>query len=1341
MYSELPFTLIDITPPIVANAIPNQLVNVPNAFNFTVPGNTFVDQSGMPLSYSATLANGAPLPAWLSFDPGSSTFSGTPAATDEGTLQLFVTATDPVNQQASAPFTLTVTPPLATAQGLGLLGAYYNGDNFNSFGTDEIDAQVGFNWNGFPIADTSDNSEIWTGQVLAPQTGAYTFYALACGYSRLWVNGQLLYDWADSWNYSWISGSINLQGGQLYDITLEYYDPNWTNNLYVYLDWSYPGQGQQVIPQSQLYGNPACTLDNTILSNLWPVGSTVAHLLGVPGEAGVTLSYALVPGDGSDDNSAFTINGSTLLSAAPFNYAAQSTYHIRIGTTDSNGMYSEFPFILSVYTPPTVANPIPDQVVTEPNSYQYIVPGDTFAETQGALSYSATLANGSPLPAWLTFNPGKENFGAQLVGTYSTDTTTQGSWEHGYGGSGYVLCAWNGSDVVSLNGSYVQSVTPSGANYCCWTPDTNDPRATLNPATDTRSAACWFSGGTFDVNINLVNPNDGVVHCMAVYCLDWDGYGSGGRSQTLDVLNATTGQSELNGGPVAVSNFVNGTWVVFYFTGNVTLQVTNTNSNAVISAIAFGGTPPTFSGTPGPGDVGTLQLALTATGPENLSATDTFNLTVQPPSVTGQGLGLLGTYCNGNSSWTDYAAIEIDPQLAFNWSNFPIADTSLNLEMWSGQVLAPQTGAYTFSTVACGYTKLQVNGQMLYDWASNWNFWRDGTITLQAGQRYDITLWYEDPQWTNTLYLYLEWSYPGQGQQPIPQSQLYGDPYCTLDNTLISNSLPVGGLVANILGTPGEAGVTLSYALALGDGSEDNNAFTINGSTLLSAVPFNYAVQNTYYIRIRVTDSNGLSGEYPFILYVQTPPLVATAIPNQYVIVPNAFSYTVPANTFTDPVGAALSYSATLADGSALPAWLSFDPIAVAFSGTPAITDVATLQILVTATDADNQQVSAPFTLYVYPPTQPAGQGLGLLGTYYNGVYDSFATDEIDPQLSYWWGSFPVTDSTYSVLWTGKVLAPQSGPYTFTTLAYGDTRLQVNGQMLYDWDWSWYNWPGGTVTLQAGQLYDISVWYYNEGWSSPKLNLYWSYPGQGQQVIPQSQLYGDPACNIDNIFISNSLPVGGTVANILSGLGEANVTLSFALVNGDGSEDNGAFTINGTTLLSAVPFNYTVQNTYNIRIRTTDSNGLYSEFPFTLYVQTPPTLANAIPDQYVVVPNAFNFTVPSSTFADSIGAPLSYNATLADGSPLPAWLSFDPIACAFSGTPDITDVGALQILVIAVDADNQQVSAPFTLYVEPPQLPAGQGLGLLGYYYNGIFGSFSTDKSTRRWRLIGAISR
>ena len=72
---------------------------------------------------------------------------------------------------------------------------------------------------------------------------------------------------------------------------------------------------------------------------------------------------------------------------------------------------------------------------------------------------------------------------------------------------------------------------------------------------------------------------------MAVYCLDWD---PAGRTQTLDLLNPSTGLSELTGGPVMLSGYNNGTWVVFYFTGNVKLHVANTSAaNAVISAIAF----------------------------------------------------------------------------------------------------------------------------------------------------------------------------------------------------------------------------------------------------------------------------------------------------------------------------------------------------------------------------------------------------------------------------------------------------------------------------------------------------------------------------------------------------------------------------------------------------------------------------------------------------------------------------------------------------------------------------------------------------------------------------------
>ena len=54
-------------------------------FTFTVPAGSFADvDAGDTLSYSATLVSGAALPAWLSFDAATRTFSGTPANADVG---------------------------------------------------------------------------------------------------------------------------------------------------------------------------------------------------------------------------------------------------------------------------------------------------------------------------------------------------------------------------------------------------------------------------------------------------------------------------------------------------------------------------------------------------------------------------------------------------------------------------------------------------------------------------------------------------------------------------------------------------------------------------------------------------------------------------------------------------------------------------------------------------------------------------------------------------------------------------------------------------------------------------------------------------------------------------------------------------------------------------------------------------------------------------------------------------------------------------------------------------------------------------------------------------------
>ena len=59
-----------------------------------------------------------------------------------------------------------------------------------------------------------------------------------------------------------------------------------------------------------------------------------------------------------------------------------------------------------------------------------------------------------------------------------------------------------------------------------------------------------------------------------------------------------------------------------------------------------------------------------------------------------------------------------------------------------------------------------------------------------------------------------------------------------------------------------------------------------------------------------------------------------------------------------------------------------------------------------------------------------------------------------------------------------------------------------------------------------------------------------------------------------------------------------------------------------------------------------------------------PIVAVPVLDQIAAEDSFFTFTVPATTFTDadvSHGDALAYGASLADGSPLPSWLSFDPI--------------------------------------------------------------------------------
>ena len=106
-------------------------------------------------------------------------------------------------------------------------------------------------------------------------------------------------------------------------------------------------------------------------------------------------------------------------------------------------------------------------------------------------------------------------------------------------------------------------------------------------------------------------------------------------------------------------------------------------------------------------------------------------------------------------------------------------------------------------------------------------------------------------------------------------------------------------------------------------------------------------------------------------------PTVATEIPDQTAMSGTAFSYQVPAATFTDADSDTLTYAASLADDSALPAWLSFSAATRTFSGTP--TAAETVSVKVTASDASDS-VSDTFDIVVDLPADTSSTLVSNVG-------------------------------------------------------------------------------------------------------------------------------------------------------------------------------------------------------------------------------------------------------------------------------------------------------------------------------------------------------------------------
>ncbi|MEO7056063.1 MAG: PA14 domain-containing protein [Caldimonas sp.] len=148
-------------------------------------------------------------------------------------------------------------------------------------------------------------------------------------------------------------------------------------------------------------------------------------------------------------------------------------------------------------------------------------------------------------------------------------------------------------------------------------------------------------------------------------------------------------------------------------------------------------------------------------------------------------------------------------------------------------------------------------------------------------------------------------------------------------------------------------------------------------------------------------------------------------------------------------------------------------------------------------------------------PTTPAS-GTGLMAQYFSQIDESeLAQTVVDPLPDYnWTETGPVNTAlsqleNYSVVWTGFIEAPVTGPYTFFWSTDDGMQVAVDGQLVID---SFgFQGEGATqaslpIVLNAGQRYPIKVrWFQGRGGAAA--HVFWQLPGGAMTTIPTERLY------------------------------------------------------------------------------------------------------------------------------------------------------------------------------------------------------------------------------------------
>jgi Ca2+-binding RTX toxin-like protein len=399
------------------------------------------------------------------------------------------------------------------------------------------------------------------------------------------------------------------------------------------------------------------------------------------------------------------------------------------------------------------------------------------------------------------------------------------------------------------------------------------------------------------------------------------------------------------------------------------------------------------------------------------------------------------------------------------------------------------------------------------------------------------------------------------------------------------------------------------------------------------------------------------------------PPTVANPVADQTATEDAIFTFTLPANSFTDvDAGDSLTYSATLENGNPLPTWLTFNATTRTFSGTPTNSEVGSLNIKVIATDKAGATANDIFAITVANTNDAP-----ILGS---AIADQTATEDAIFTFTLPANSFTDVDAGDSLTYSAKL---ENGNPLPSWLTFNATTRTFSGTPT--------NSEVGSLNIKviatdkagatANDIFAITVANTNDA------------PILGSAIADQT-------ATEDAIF-TFTLP-----ANSFTDV-DAGDSLTYSAKLENGNPLPSWLTFNATTrTFSGTPTNSEV-GSLNIKVIATDKAGATANDIFAITVANTndaPILGSAIADQTATEDAIFTFTLPANTFTDvDAGDILTYSAKLETGNALPSWLTFNAVTRTFSGTPTNSEVGTLNIKVTATDKAGATANDTFVLKV------------------------------------------